>query len=313
MFGRLLRTSTNADVFLLIVLFSSVVVSSTTSQSFHILTNNQQDLLDSMTRLLPLLSVWLLGLTCPGAVAFVPSSAELAQPWLLLEPLGTSYSYCLDHYHVATQSLTGGFFGGAGDALAQRLDHNKNANSNTYEYNAVRGLQYFAKGLGGGILWSAWYDAADDVSAHVLASLSLSDTAASRIAMDICLEQVLVAPVFYALWDIPVPALLSGSPLRQIPAQVRAKWGPLLAANAVVWTPANLAVYSCPPAARLLVSSCADLIWQTVCSAMTAKEIVVSDVVPTVVSQGVLDESSSAMAPASLSRARRRRQAQETA
>jgi Mpv17 / PMP22 family len=94
-----------------------------------------------------------------------------------------------------------------------------------------------------------------------------------RVFLCIALEQFFVSPLFFTLWDIPIPALLSGSPLRQIPAQIQAKLFPLLVANAKVWTPANVITYSLPTEHRVLFASLTDLLWQTILSQITSNEI----------------------------------------
>lgn len=95
-----------------------------------------------------------------------------------------------------------------------------------------------------------------------------------HVAVCILLEQFFVSPLFYSIWDIPIPALLSGSPIRQIPAQIQAKLIPLLIANAKVWTPANVITYSLPSEYRVLFASVTDVIWQTILSDITSNEII---------------------------------------
>jgi Mpv17 / PMP22 family len=94
-----------------------------------------------------------------------------------------------------------------------------------------------------------------------------------RVFLCIALEQFFVSPLFFTLWDIPIPALLSGSPLRQIPAQIKAKLLPLLVANAKVWTPANVITYSLPTEHRVLFASMTDVVWQTILNQITSNEI----------------------------------------
>ena len=94
-----------------------------------------------------------------------------------------------------------------------------------------------------------------------------------HVVVCIVLEQFFVSPFFYTVWDIPVPALMSGSPIRQIPAQIQAKLVPLLIANAKVWTPANVITYSLPSEYRVLFASMTDVIWQTILSEITSNEI----------------------------------------
>lgn len=281
-----------------------------------------------------------------------------------VEALCQTYSYCLGEHQVATQSATAGLFAGLGDILAQKTTippttttSSSSSTSSTSSssdtsillpppmqqqqspppplpYDARRTAHFVLKGLGGGILWNAWFQMSDPLSLEITDSIlqnSLSwmvsssavssapepvaatiaalvesssgatdagglvddsfwtnnnDPAATqaasllpifqqslRVLTCIVLEQCLVCPLFYTIWDIPVPALLRGSPVRQLPAQVRHKLGPLLVANAQVWTPANLITYNLPVEYRLLFASATDLIWQVACSRITTSEI----------------------------------------
>jgi hypothetical protein len=108
--------------------------------------------------------------------------------------------------------------------------------------------------------------------------LSLSGSALQHmihVFLCIVLEQFIVSPLFFTLWDIPIPALLSGSPLRQIPAQIRAKLIPLLIANAKVWTPANIITYNLPSDYRVLFAGMTDFVWQAILSEITSNEITI--------------------------------------
>ena len=89
------------------------------------------------------------------------------------------------------------------------------------------------------------------------------------------LEQMVVCPIAYAAWDIPFPALLRGSSPSQIPDEIRRKLGPLLWANAKVWTPVNVITYNLPSEWRLLFCSVMDLVWQSVNSRITSEDIIV--------------------------------------
>jgi hypothetical protein len=250
--------------------------------------------------------------------------------------IGSMYGSCLDQQPVLTQSVTAGVFAVCGDGIAQSIDHHhrqaKQKQPSTYfstatadtasattinestasrsssasflnddsYYDPTRGLHYFFKGLGSGVLWSGWYGIADAVAMQVwepflnndgwwrmMMMHSSGDQEAFslfnphphpnvlilRITTCIILEQILVCPIMYALWDIPVPALLRGSPLRQIPQQVQAKLPPLLWANFQVWTPVNIITYQLSPEYRVLFASMADLLWQTINSRITGQEI----------------------------------------
>jgi Mpv17 / PMP22 family len=197
-----------------------------------------------------------------------------------VELLCSTYTYCLEEYHLPTQSITAGLFSAMGDILAQSLEKDK-------AYDARRTYNFLLKGLGGGIMWSYWFQISDPISLQITESIykgsNMEMEHAIRVAVCIMLEQCLVSPVFYSLWDIPVPALLSGSPVRQLPAQVANKLGPMLIANAKVWTPANLITYNLAPEFRVLFASCTDLVWQAICSQITSAEIVIQGGAKTVV------------------------------
>ena len=217
------------------------------------------------------------------AAAFTPISApKSASKALAMVPPGAehlfcSYQFCLEHYHLPTQCATAATFAGLGDVLAQSKDVMDGKKS----YNPTRTVHYTLKGLGSGVMWTVWYETADEWSldlTHQLFGGVPEDSnveKAAQVSISVLLEQVLVCPLMYAFWDIPVPALLSGSPLRTIPAQVQSKLGDLLIANAKLWTPVNIVVYSLPLEFRLLLSSMADVVWQSINSAIATREVVV--------------------------------------
>jgi hypothetical protein len=195
-----------------------------------------------------------------SVIAFVPTSSSVSlrldeQHQLLhlavdssslLSECSASYAYCLDNYYFQTQSATGALCSSMGDAIAQATERKSADESRDYSYDFRRGMTYFAKGIGGGIMWACWFDIADtwsikltnDVLSELLGiqepSFALEQT--TRTAISILLEQFLVCPLLFTFWDIPLPALLRGSPPRQIPAQIQNKLIPLLIANAKVWT-----------------------------------------------------------------------------
>jgi Mpv17 / PMP22 family len=208
----------------------------------------------------------------------------------VVEQLCSTYTYCLLEHELATQSATAGLFAGLGDVLAQTTVIVEPSETKK-PYDARRTANFVFKGLGGGIMWNAWFQLSDPLSLSLAQSVLGSDRAnaaselvadpamllqAMRVGICILLEQCVVSPLLYAVWDIPVPALLSGSPIRQIPAQISSKMGPLLIANAKVWTPANLITYNLPTEFRVLFASCTDLVWQIVCSKITSSEIEVA-------------------------------------
>jgi hypothetical protein len=160
-------------------------------------------------------------------------------------------------------------------------------------YDLSRGMAYFCKGLGGGIVWAAWFDFADlwtnDCTQAILfkfpttmiwnqpstvapSSLDILQQT-TQTTLSILSEQFLVCPLLYALWDIPLTTLLLGSPPRQVPIQIQEKLGPLLVNNAKVWTVVNIITYNIPVEYRVLFSSAADVLWQVINAKITSQEI----------------------------------------
>lgn len=189
-------------------------------------------------------------------------------PMHILDDLSGAYAYSLEHYRYPTQSLVGGFFAVSGNALSQRFGQGKQ------EINLAQSLHFLVKGIGGGILWSIWYDVSDSVADHIVEKVFSMEEFSRNVSLwsnggcvltNILLEQFAVAPLLYTFWDIPVPTILKGGVRpNQLVDQVCTKLPPMLLANAQVWTPANLVTYSLPPEYRLIFSCMADLVWQTI-------------------------------------------------
>jgi hypothetical protein len=214
------------------------------------------------------------------------------------------YQACVDQYYFPTQSMLGATSAMLGDAIAQitttkstqgghgdigtarRTDCGTN-------YDLNRGMAYFCKGLGGGIVWAAWFDFADvwtnECTQAMISKLSAttmwnqpSSVAPSSLdvlqqttqtTLSILSEQFMVCPLLYGLWDIPLTTLLLGSPPRQVPIQIQEKLGPLLVNNAKVWTVVNIVTYNIPVEFRVLFSSAADVLWQVINAKITSQEI----------------------------------------
>lgn len=246
---------------------------------------------------------------------------------VLADSLGSSYTYCLDNFYFATQSATGGIFSTIGDIVAQTTSSSSPSSSSESDdsakevgnsigiknYDPKRTFRYFLKGLGGGIIWTIWFDFADcwshDLTRQILAAsgydtfLSTSSTTATtlldsneggifgsvvslpsfdmeqivRTLVCIVLEQFLVCPIIYSMWDIPLPALLRGLPAHKVPNQIRQQLGPLLTANAKVWTFVNVIIYNAPLEFQLLISNMADVVWQSINVAITSKDVAGTD------------------------------------
>lgn len=234
----------------------------------------------------------------------------------------STYTYCLKYHYFPTQSMTNAILTVVGDGIAQshesNLQHASSEGDNILDpsidgntesfYDPKRGLVYFFKGLGSGVMWAWWFDMAEFWSAEltqsalsfgssnfdgsgfqqfreaiVLANSSTGTDALSslaqtiRTAINILSEQFLVCPIWFSLWDIPVTSLMRGCPARQFPAQIRGKLVPLLVANAKVWTLVNVVTYNIPLEYRLLFTSAASIVSESMNAGITSKEVVVPE------------------------------------
>lgn len=232
----------------------------------------------------------------------------------------STYAHCLKYHYFPTQSVTNAILTVVGDGLAQtheasqtnacgtndnNLDSRFDIDGNSkYCYDPKRGMVYFFKGLGSGVMWAYWFDTAEvwsmDLTRSVLTygssfqqSQEMTDFATAagvqtgsmaneflsaqgqtiRTAINIFLEQFLVCPVLFSLWDIPVTSLLRGSPPGQVPAQIRQKLLPLLVANAKVWTLVNIVTYNIPLEYRLLFTSAASIVSEMINAGITSEQI----------------------------------------
>ena len=183
-----------------------------------------------------------------------------------------AYSYALANYQVETQSVSTGLLSGVGDTIAQLTEQNGKKVSNEgeskislKELKMQRTLNFVIKGLGAGVIWHVWYDIAESCSNYAF-GMDHETTFIQRTILAILMEQFIACPIVYALWDIPVPAILNGSMINSIPDRVRTKIGDLLFSNAKVWTFANAIIYNIPIEWRVLAMNLADLGWQVVMS-----------------------------------------------
>ena len=138
------------------------------------------------------------------------------------------------------------------------------------------------KGIGCGLIWTAWYQIAElwshGLTNAVLASYKMTLSAQSLKRMEsvvytlvsIALEQFVGSPIIFGLWDIPLLSYLHGTPVAKLPGVVRKKLLPLLIANAKLWTLVNILIYNVPLQFRVAALSCADLVWQMILSTQLA-------------------------------------------
>lgn len=133
--------------------------------------------------------------------------------------------------------------------------------------------------LGGGIIWSNWYALndswSDTITLDMVQQFAIPQNYEwiAKTFTSIALEQFVACPIVYSLWDIPVPALLQGTPPSEIVPQVKAKIPGLLLENAKVWTFVNIIVYNIPIQFRVLFMSACDVFWQSVISETVAAEV----------------------------------------
>lgn len=243
----------------------------------------------------------------------------------------STYAYFLKYHYFPTQSITNAILTVAGDGIAQTQEAIRQQASNDCDnkedghtdvnrssnqiYDPKRGLVYFFKGLGSGIMWAWWFDMADvwsmeltesalsygsgiggssssfqeaqEVIDFASSATVLPGTAATdglsvaaqtiRTAINILLEQFLVCPILFTLWDIPVTSTMRGCPAEQVPTQIREKLLPLLVANAKVWTLVNVVTYNIPLEYRLLFTSAASIVSESINSGITSKQVVVPE------------------------------------
>jgi len=180
--------------------------------------------------------------------------------------IASTYNACLDMNPILTKSITAFTLCSACDLIAQ-----KRSSSETLNWG--RSFRFALKGVGSSLIWNCWYEAADDVVLDALRPFRDMDkplTAPVRIAMAMLLEQFIVSPIVFGSWDIPMSTLLNGADVQDIPSEVRSKLGGLLWSNAVVWSPANVILYSIPPIYRIGFSNIIDLFWQSILADVAA-------------------------------------------
>ena len=201
----------------------------------------------------------------------------------------------MPHYECATASVMSGL----GDILAQLRrqgindsNHNNEAvvGSDTLSSSRInwnRTFQFMIKGVGEGLLWTIWYRNAEPWSLAITRRLtggikSAFVTTFVGTVVALVLDLTLACPFIYATWDIPLPALLRGTPLGEIPHQIRRKIGEMLVASAKVWTPVNILIYNVPVQYRVYIMSFADVFWQSIVSSIVSTSAAVLEVPETI-------------------------------
>ena len=191
----------------------------------------------------------------------------------------------IPYYECATASVMSGL----GDLLAQTRRHfneqkDINGKSSASPSNSFltiewkRTFQFMIKGLGEGFLWTIWYRNAEHWTVAITRKLTKGSAAANSVffttlvatTVAILLDLTLACPFIYAAWDIPMPALMRGTPLTKIPHQIRSKIGEMLIASVMVWTPVNIVIYNLPVQYRVYVMSFTDVFWQSIVSGIVS-------------------------------------------
>lgn len=169
-----------------------------------------------------------------------------------------TYQHWLDTAPLLTKATTSSAIFAAGDALAQAVDNEDEGLSLT------RVARFAGTGFGNGVAWTYWYDFAD----YLLEPVS---EPALRTVAAMALEQCLWCPLLFSVYIIPLSACLNGASLSEVPSEISKRLGPLLIANAKVWTPANVLIYNAPLQYRVLAANAIDLIWAAICSETAAE------------------------------------------
>jgi hypothetical protein len=218
----------------------------------------------------------------PRTTASTSSNTQLA----VFNELADAYNFALAHYTLPTEATTAAVLACLGDCIAQTVDI-RDPEKKQESFNAARTRNFFIKGLGSGVIWSIYYRDTDvlcgDWATQLLSTTAVVEAnseflvATVKTVLAVLLEEVIAMPLVMSLWDIPVPAILSGSALSTIPGQVKSKLPELIVENAKVWTLVNILIYNIPVQYRLLVMSVANVFWQSVVSKITSQEIVLEN------------------------------------
>jgi hypothetical protein len=218
-----------------------------------------------------------------GAVVLACVSMSLHVIIHAFNELAGVYNFALYLYPLPTEAVTAAVLACLGDCIAQFMEI-RDPEKKPEAFNAARTRNFFIKGLGSGVIWSIYYRDTDVLCGDWATQLLVNTTAVveadstfiiatGKTVLAVLLEEVFAMPIVMSLWDIPVPAILSGSALNTIPNQVISKIPELIVQNAKVWTLVNILIYNIPVQYRLLVMSVANVFWQSVVSKITSEEI----------------------------------------
>jgi len=167
----------------------------------------------------------------------------------------------------------------------------KSVSVSSLSIDRKRSLTFFGKGLGEGVMWSFWYHQSDRIITRFMSTLVDSQWIPTgdgsplfiliRTFLALVTDLFIACPIIYSLWDIPLPALVRGTPLRMIPRQIRIKLPEMMWASIKLWMPANIIIYNSPLRYRVLLMSTADVFWQAIVSTIATREIGIEHDSPT--------------------------------
>ena len=181
-----------------------------------------------------------------------------ASSFITPNDITSTYQSWLDTSPLLTKAATSSALFAAGDLIAQVTDEEST------DVSLGRIARFGGTGFGNGIAWTYWYSFSDELFTPI-------NEPAFRVASAMALEQFIWCPLLFSFYLIPLSAVLNGAEPADLPAEVRKRIGPLLIANARVWTPANLVIYNVPLQYRVLASNVIDLIWASICSETAAE------------------------------------------
>jgi len=171
--------------------------------------------------------------------------------------IGAMYDNFLTTSPLAANAFSTSVLWGVGDAVAQARSQEC-----ADQLNSERIAKQMLTGAGEGVIWGYWYRLSEGLMGTFLGS----GAAFQKTVSLICAEQFLFAPIIFALYLIPLSAMLGGACLRDVPQEVNNRLGALLTANAKVWTLANVVIYNAPVQYRVLLSDLGDILWSCICS-----------------------------------------------
>lgn len=184
----------------------------------------------------------------------------------ILQNVVLSYDSCLVAHPLLTKSITAFSLCSMGDLIAQKRDQT----STDIDWNRV--CRFSLKGVGSSLIWNCWYESADNFVVDILRPFpSVNEVSAPvRIAIAMLIDQFVWAPLAFGSYDIPMATLLNGGSIKTVPSEVRTKLGGVLMSNALVWTPANIIIYTLPSMYRIGASNLVDILWQSMMADVAA-------------------------------------------